>query len=106
MPIGFVSSDDVVSRTKIYTHCNYHIMYVFIENKNRLLRTKIYGIKTLNNSMLYRNNKLVWTRVNGHILDLDTECNECLCCGRKKKMVIPNILFVYSATAKIHALLK
>ncbi len=31
--------------------------------------------------MLHRNNKMVWTGVNGH--NLDTERNDRLCCGRK-----------------------
>ncbi len=47
--------------------------------------------------MLHRNTKLVWTGVNRH--NLDTEHNDHLCCG-------PNVPFVYSATTKIHGLLK
>ncbi len=30
---------------KIYKHCNYHVVYVFVGNKNILSRTKIYGSK-------------------------------------------------------------
>jgi hypothetical protein len=33
--------------------------------------------------MLHRNNKLVWTGVNRH--NLDTERNDCLCCGCQQK---------------------
>ncbi len=32
-------------RTNIYTHRNYHIMYVFVGNKNILVRTKICGAR-------------------------------------------------------------
>ncbi len=39
--------------------------------------------------MLDRNNKLVWTGVNGH--NLDTECNNHLCCGRKQKKWSPQM---------------
>ncbi len=37
--------------------------------------------------MLNRNNKLVWTGVNGH--NLDTERNNCLCCGCQQKNCSP-----------------
>jgi hypothetical protein len=37
-------------------HCNYHIMYVFVGNKNLLVRTKIYGSKIYYNLLLHRNN--------------------------------------------------
>ena len=56
-----------------------HSVYVFFGNKNILLRTKIYGSKLENNLMFQRNNKLVWTLVNGH--NFDTEQNNRLCCG-------------------------
>jgi hypothetical protein len=37
--------------------------------------------------MLHRNNKLVWTGINGH--NLDTECNDHLCCGCQQKNQCP-----------------
>ncbi len=37
--------------------------------------------------MLHRNNKLVWTLVNGH--NFDTEQNDHLCCGYQQKNQSP-----------------
>ncbi len=64
-------------------------MYVFVGNKNMLLRTKIYGSKLLNNLMLHRNNKLVWTWVNGH--NFDTGQNGRLFCGCQQKNQSPQM---------------
>ncbi len=58
-------------------------VYVFFGNKNILSRTKIYGSKLENNLMLQRNNKLLWTWVNGQ--NFDTEQNYRLCCGYQLK---------------------
>jgi hypothetical protein len=62
-------------------------MYVFVGNKNILLRTKIYRSKLENNLMLHRNKKLVWTLVNGH--NFDTEQNYHLCCDYQQKKQSP-----------------
>ncbi len=40
--------------------------------------------------MLHRNNKLVWTVVNGH--NLDTERSDHLCCGCQQKNWSPQTL--------------
>jgi hypothetical protein len=64
-------------------HHNYHIMYIFVGNKNILARTKIYGSNIQNNLMLHRNNKMVSTGVNGH--NLHIKRNDHWCCGRKHK---------------------
>ncbi len=80
-------------------------VYVFFGNKNILSITKIYGSKLENNLMLQRNNKLVWTWVNGH--NFDTEQSYHLCCGYQwKKTVSHNVPLVYAAPTKIHCLLK
>jgi hypothetical protein len=47
---------------------------------------------------------LVWTGVNGH--NVDTEHNNHLCCGCEQKKFSPNVPLVYSATTKIHAIVK
>jgi hypothetical protein len=39
--------------------------------------------------MLHRNNKMVWTGVNGH--NLNTECNDHLRCGCEQKTGLPKI---------------
>ncbi len=39
--------------------------------------------------MLHRNNKLVWTWVNGH--NFETECNNSLCCGYQWKNQSPQM---------------
>ncbi len=39
--------------------------------------------------MLHRNNKLVWTRVDGH--NFDTECNDRLFCGYQQKNQSPQV---------------
>jgi hypothetical protein len=70
-------------------HRNFHIMYVFDGNKNILARAKIYGSKIYNNLMLHRDNKLVWTGVNGH--NLDTERNNHLCCVCQQNNWSPQI---------------
>ncbi len=64
-------------------------MYVSVGNKNILSRTKIYGSKLENNLMLHRNNKLVWTWVNGH--NFVTRQNYHLCCGYQRKKHSPTM---------------
>ncbi len=58
-------------------------VFIFFGNKNILSRTKIYGSKLEDNLMLQRNNKLVWTWVNGQ--NFDIEQNYHLCCGYQWK---------------------
>ncbi len=80
-------------------------VYIFFGNKNILSRTKIYGSKLENSLMLQRNNKMVWTWVNGQ--NFNTEQNYHLCCGYQQKYPVShNVLLVYSAPTKMHCLLK
>ncbi len=93
--LWYNSTDLISVLTMLYWEQKYTRIITII-SCTYLLRTKIYWQEQtyiweqdLNNLMLHKNSKMVWTGVNGH--NLDTECNNRLCCGPKQKNWSPQM---------------